>query len=87
MIALEIMVGQQTEVKDRTVVAALTKGFLEQAYEGLSGRRMDDYCFESDRHFTRAMFLETMARAQEYLVDMHSQHNLSRDDREDKRSR
>ena len=84
MIALEVMVGQATEIRDKSLAAKLTQTFLDESYAGLSKRSMDDSYFESEKSFMRALFLETMARAQEYRVDMHSEHNLSRNDRDDK---
>lgn len=87
MIVLRAMVEQATQVHDQSAVRELTDRFIGETYEGLAARPMDDRIFESDRHFMRALTMETMARAQEYSIDVQIDRNLSGPDRDSDRAR
>ena len=84
MQVLTAMVEQATEVRDQSAVRQLTSNLLDESYKGLARRDMDDRCYESDRHFMRALVLETMARAQEYCINVQTENKLSRNDGEDR---
>ncbi len=66
MSVLEGLVQVCSNVHNPATLPALTRKLVSEAYEELSGRGIDDRCYDDDRTFLRSLTTQVEMRARDY---------------------